>query len=59
MLVIEGVDHAIHQRTEELGAALRAQLGPAAIPARLAVVAALPRLEGGKPDLRKIADLVS
>ena len=59
VLVIEGVDHAIHQRTEELGAALRAQLGPAAIPARLAVVAELPRLEGGKPDLRKIADLVS
>ncbi len=59
VLLIEGLDHVIHERTEELGAALRAQLGPAAIPARFALLAELPRLEGGKPDLRKIAALVS
>ncbi|MGK0715203.1 AMP-binding protein [Leucobacter sp. W1153] len=59
VLVVEGVDHMIHEGAEELSAALRAELGPAAIPARFVEVAELPRLEGGKPDHRQISETIT
>ncbi len=59
VLVVEGAAHATHPLCDRLRDRLRQQLGAAAVPERVVGMAALPRLAGGKPDLRQLSELLA